>query len=353
MYTIPPKKLIIMNILDILRRYSDENHRLTQKDILEILEREYSMKVDRKAVKRNLMNLLEFGYNIEYSESVRKNSKGEEEIMQSDWYLIRDFSDAELRLLIDGLLFSKHIPYKQCKELIGKLKGLSNTYFDARVKHICNMPENMPTNKQLFFTIEVLDEAISKGRQVSFVYNEFGTDKKLHPRKNAAGESREYIINPYQIVANNGRYYLVCNYDKYGDVSNYRLDRITDIKLLDSPVKSMKKVAGLENGLNLPKHMAEHIYMFAGKSVTVKFRSADYIVGDIIDWFGTEISFSNERDCAVDVRVNVNEEAFFCWAMQYGQHIEVLKPESLRSRVKTAAMEIARKYEEESNQNEK
>ena len=353
MYTIPPKKLIIMNILDILRRYSDENHRLTQKDILEILEREYSMKVDRKAVKRNLMNLLEFGYNIEYSESVRKNSKGEEEIMQSDWYLIRDFSDAELRLLIDGLLFSKHIPYKQCKELIGKLKGLSNTYFDARVKHICNLPENIPANKQLFFTIEVLDEAISKGRQVSFVYNEFGMDKKLHPRKNAAGESREYIINPYQIVANNGRYYLVCNYDKYGDVSNYRLDRITDIKLLDSPVKSMKKVAGLENGLNLPKHMAEHIYMFAGKSVTVKFRSADYIVGDIIDWFGTEISFSNEADGAVDVRVNVNEEAFFCWAMQYGQHIEVLEPESLRSRVKTAAMEIARKYEEESNQNEK
>ena len=29
------------------------------------------MKADRKAVKRNLMNLVEFGYDIEYSESVR------------------------------------------------------------------------------------------------------------------------------------------------------------------------------------------------------------------------------------------------------------------------------------------
>lgn len=66
MYAKSPKKLIIINILDILKRYTDENHRLSQKDIQDILEREYDMKVDRKAVKRNLMNLIEFGYNINY-----------------------------------------------------------------------------------------------------------------------------------------------------------------------------------------------------------------------------------------------------------------------------------------------
>ena len=71
MYQKQPKKLTIMNILDILKRYTDENHRLSQKEIQEILEREYDMKLDRKAVKRNLMNLIEFGYDIKYSESVR------------------------------------------------------------------------------------------------------------------------------------------------------------------------------------------------------------------------------------------------------------------------------------------
>lgn len=54
MYQKQPKKLTIMNILDILKRYTDENHRLSQKEIQEILEREYDMKLDRKAVKRNL-----------------------------------------------------------------------------------------------------------------------------------------------------------------------------------------------------------------------------------------------------------------------------------------------------------
>lgn len=33
MYEKQPKKLLIVNILDILEKYSDENHRLSQKDI--------------------------------------------------------------------------------------------------------------------------------------------------------------------------------------------------------------------------------------------------------------------------------------------------------------------------------
>ena len=66
MYTKPPKKLLIMSILDILRRYTDENHRLSQNDIVGILKREYHMESDRKSVKRNLMDLKEFGYDINY-----------------------------------------------------------------------------------------------------------------------------------------------------------------------------------------------------------------------------------------------------------------------------------------------
>ena len=120
MYGKQPKKMLIMNILDILKRYTDEDHRLSQKEIMDILEREYGMKAERKAVKRNLLNLIDYGYNVEYSESVRINKRGEEETVYTDWYLEREFSDAELRLLIDSLLFSRHLPYSQCKMLIEK-----------------------------------------------------------------------------------------------------------------------------------------------------------------------------------------------------------------------------------------
>ena len=94
MYTKQPKKMIIINILDILKRYTDENHRLSQREIMDILEREYDMKVDRKAVKRNLMNLIDFGYQVEYSESIRQGKNGEEEIIFTDWYLEKDFTDS-------------------------------------------------------------------------------------------------------------------------------------------------------------------------------------------------------------------------------------------------------------------
>ena len=158
------------------------------------------------------------------------------------------------------------------------------------------MPDTEPQNKQLFYTIEMLDKAIIKGRQVAFYYNEYHTDMKMYPRENEKGEKRRYIINPYQIAAINGRYYLICNYDKYDNVANYRLDRITDIEILPVPVKPMKKVKGLENGLNLPKHMAEHIYMFTGESAAVTFRAKKYLVSEIIDWFGKDIKFSDETE---------------------------------------------------------
>ena len=68
MYKKQPKKLLIMNILDILKKYTDEDHRLSQKEIVEILEHAYDMKVERKAVKRNLLNLIDYGYHLEYKD---------------------------------------------------------------------------------------------------------------------------------------------------------------------------------------------------------------------------------------------------------------------------------------------
>ena len=350
MKSVKPKKLLIMNILDILRRYTDEEHRLSQKDIVEILRDEYDMIADRKSIKRNIMNLIEFGYEINYSEALRMvpNKKGEleESYILSDFYLERDFSDSELRLLIDGLLFSKHIPYSQCKALIEKLEGLSNQYFKSRVKYIKTLPEKNINNRQLFYTIEILDEAMAKGRQVSFNYSHYENDKKLHLTKNSDGSVREFIINPYQIAATNGRYYLICNNDMFNDVANYRLDRITNIKLLDAPAKPQRKVLGLENGLDLRKHMAEHLYMFAGGSTRVVFQAENYLLDDIIDWFGNEIDITSQSDDKVTVTAMVNEQAMRRWALQYALHIKVLSPASLAEQIKEDLSLALGKYKE-------
>lgn len=338
------RKKLSFAILDILRQYSDENHKLSQNDIVELLERDYDMKADRKSVKRNITTLLEMGYPIDFKETLRmypnKDGVLEESYILSDFWLDREFTDAELRLLIDSLLFSKHIPYSQCDELITKLEGLSNRYFKSRVRFISTLPETAPKNRELFYTIEILDEAIANGKQVAFTYNEYGTDKKLHPKR-----QREHIVNPYQMAATNGRYYLIGNYDKYDNLANYRLDRITGIRLLDTPVKPVRQVEGMKNGLYLPKHMAEHLYMFSGESVPVTFRMKKTILNDVIDWFGTEIAFFDETEDEVTARVTVNWSAMRYWAQQYCRFVKILTPTDLAEQIKDDLKNSVKQYE--------
>ena len=324
----PKQKKLSFAILEILRQYTDPEHTLNQNDIVELLEKDYGITADRKSIKRNLTALWEMGFPIEFQEKLRmypnKDGVMEESFIQHDFYIDREFTDAELRLLIDGLLFSKHTPNKQCKELVAKLEGLSNRYFKSRVRFVATLPETQPKNSQLFYTIEILDEAIAENKQVAFIYNEYGTDKKLHPKRD-----REFIVNPYQMAATNGRYYLIGNYDKYNNIANYRLDRITNIRLLDTPAKPVEQVDGKKYGLQLPKHMAEHLYMFGGESVPVTFRMQKLIINDVIDWFGSEITFFDETEDEVSARVTVNWDAMRHWALQYCRHIRVLAPDDL------------------------
>lgn len=344
-----PKKLSFA-ILDILRQYTDSNpeHRLNQNDIIEILERDYDIKADRKSVKRNLTSLWEMGYLVEWEETRRmypnKEGEMEESFIQHDFYLDRDpekdFDDSELRLLIDSLLFSKHVPYSQCRKLVGKLKGLSNNWFKSRIRFISKLPETAPENTELFYTIDVLDEAIAENKQVAFTYNKYGTDKKLHPRR-----EQEYIVNPYQMAATNGRYYLICNYDNHPEVAHCRLDRITNIRLLDAPRKPEDEVVGLKDW-TLPKHMAEHLYMFGGESVRVSFRMKMKIIDDVIDWFGSDIVFTDETEDEVTAHVTVNWHAMRHWALQYCRHVTVLSPNDLAQTVKEDLQNALNNYQD-------
>ena len=349
MYTKPPKKLLIVNILDILRKYSDEDHRLGQNDIVDILQREYQMKTDRKSVKRNLMDLIEFGYDIEYSDSVRMytkaNGEQEESHILSDFYLNHEFTDSELRLLVDSVMFSPHIPDRQSQQLVKKLRGLSNVYFASSVKHIVKPPADKTDNQQIFYNIELLDEAITKGLKVKFQYTEYHTDKRLHRRRRSDGSVREYIINPYQMAAKEGKYYLICNYDKYDRIANYRIDRIFELEILNVPVKPFESLP--QSGgqrLNLEEYMRKHVYMFASDDVRVEFRITKNFISDIIDMFGKGVRFSDENETHVTVTAYVNEMAMEQFAKSFTPFVTILQPKRLANKVKQSLTEALENY---------
>lgn len=352
MYTTPAKKMLIINILNILKKYTDENHRLSQKEISDLLKKEYGMTADRKAIKRNIEELIACGYEINYNETKRmvpvkdsvtkkvkldaKNQKiMEENFVWTDFYLKQPFTEGELRWLIDGLFASRNIPYNQCMELIEKLENLSNVHFKTSIRHVSRMNHDKTDNQDLFLNIELLNEAIQNNKKVSFKYIEYGTDKKMHIKKRPDGTEREYIISPYQMAAKEGKYYLICNYDKYDDISNYRVDRIKNVRILDEPAKPYKDLKWAKgNYIDTAEYVNEHIYMYSSDNVRVKFRINRPMITDIIDFFGKEVYFFDEDESGVTVSAITNEAAMVQFAKSYAPDVEVLESKELRDKVR-------------------
>ena len=346
-----PKKMAPTMILEILREGTDEKHHMTQKEIEKAISSRYEMSLDRKAVKRNLDNLIDMGFPIEFSRTVRmmpnqKTGELEENVKTSDYWYAHDFTEAELRLLIDGLLFSKHLPYSQCRELVDKLAGQSSKYFKPHVRHVYTMPDTLPQNPELFWTIEQLDEAIEMGCKIAFKYLEYGTDGKQRPKRRDDGTVREYVASPYQMAAKEGKYYLICNYDKYDDISNYRVDRMADVRILeDEPAKPFETLEGAGRaGLDLAKYMAEHVYMYSSANTRCKFRITRPMISDVIDMFGRDVVFSDETDEHVTVSARVNERAMWQFAKNFAPDVLILEPKRLADQVREEAERTIEAY---------
>ena len=208
--------------------------------------------------------------------------------------------------------------------------------------HISNLPELAHAdNKQVMIALDVLNDAIEEKRKVRFTYNTYGTDFKLHPKRSAP-----YIVSPYQLAAHNGWYYLIGNHDAHDNVSHYRVDRITAIEMLPDAVKPKKSVRDFARGFSLPRHMAEHIYMFGGESVTVKMRTNISMMDALVDWFGKDFRIMQEEKNHMVVTLSCNEAAMKYWALQYGLYVEILEPQSLRTAVREAVRQMASVYEE-------
>ena len=328
------KKIIILYILNILRKYTDADHTMTQQEIADRLLSDYGMKVNRATVKRNVADLIDAQYDIGFREITRtytdKKSGGtEENSIYTDLYYIHEFEESELHMLMDGLLFSRSVPYTARKELIEKLGGLCSSHFSRRMKHVHSMSPDAPENKKLFWNIEKLDKAITDGKQVEITYGYYGTDLQLHERKNEDGSVKKQRLNPYQLVASEGRYYLICNKDNYDNVANYRIDRIMDLKILDTPSKPGSQVVGLENGLKLEKYMYQHVNMFSGEPEKVEFLIPKSFVSVVIDFFGSHVSFFDRGDGTISCTIDVCREAMRHWADQFADVVRVVSPESL------------------------
>ncbi len=321
-----PKKLALLRILQILEKHSDYDHPLTQEDIADRLDKDYGIVIERKAISRNISLLKEAGFEIS---STRAGS-----------YLdCREFENSELKLLIDGVLSSKYITARHSKDLINKLCGLTNKYFRAHVKNIHSVNEWSKTDNQaLFYNIEMIDIAIEEGKQITFDYNKYGVDKKLH-------RTKTHITSPYQLILHNQRYYLMALNERWHNMGYYRVDHITNMTISEDKLTPLTTVEGYENGINYSELATSLPYMFTDKPENITFTAESHIVDQIVDWFGDNAKIIQKDNKTVEVSVKASPNAMEFWAMQYLNYVEILKPQSLRERIKENLVKAMEKYD--------
>ena len=320
-----PKKLALIRIWQILKKYSDYDHPLTQDDIAAHLENDYGIIIERKAISRNISLLKEADIEIE---SRRAGS----------YIDCREFEDSELRMLIDGILSSKHITAKHSKDLIERLCGLSNKYFKSHIKNIYSVNDWSKTDNQaLFYNIELIDTAIENGRQLSYDYNKYGVDKKLH-------KSSYQKVSPYQMILHNQRYYLIAYSEYWGNMVFHRLDHITNMNISENAAVPIRSVAGYESGIDYKRFSSSMPYMYSDEPERIELIADACIIDQIIDWFGRETQISKCDDGQVTVSVKASPIAMEHWAMQYIDYVKITKPESLKVKIKNSLENAIKKY---------
>ena len=327
MASFEPKKLALLRIWQILQKHSDYDHPLTQEEIIKYLENDYGIEMERKAVGKNIADLRDAGIDIG---SCRAGS----------YIDSREFEDSELKLLIDGVLQSKHITAKHSKDLIEKLCGLSNKYFRSHVKNVYSVNDWSKTeNQALFYNIEIVDEAIAAGKQVQYDYNKYGVDAKLH-------RSSFQRVSPYQLILHNQRYYLMGYSDYWGNMAFHRLDHISNMRIYDKPLTPITSVKGYEEGIDFKQIASTMPYMYTDTPERIEFIADAYIVDQIVDWFGKDIRMTTlpNDDKKVKVELVASPNAMEHWALQYLNHVEVTKPESLRKRIVESINKAITKY---------
>lgn len=326
------RSLATLLTLRILQDHSDADHCLTQSQIIEYLKNEYGVIAERKKVARDIERLEQANFEICRGESGQ------------GYYLLRDFDDSELRLLIDSVLYSKHIPARYSESLVKKLTDLGGPKFRKKYRFFCSSISRERTeNAEVFLNIETINDAIERKDLIRFQYYEYGIDAQLHP----VWEKAVTVI-PLSLVISNGHY---CMMAKQYNASDKTVDEEPAFFYLDRMKEVQKKQIPYGFPYNrqeteFEKILDEHPLGFTGKSVHVSLRLIRSMIDDLIEIFGRNYTCIDHSDeTAVTVNFRAGEKDVLHWVMQNAPSVELLEPLELRERIAKLSDETREKHE--------
>ncbi len=326
------QKLKILYLARLFAEESDEEHPLTMDKIIASLS-EQGIKAERKSVYDDIEQLRFFGMDI-----VGVKGGG----VSYGYYVgSRDFELAELKLLADAVASAKFITQKKSDALISKLGSLTSRALSGQIRRQIFFNDRAKTgNENIYYNVDALHNAIAANRQVSFRYFSYGASKTPQgaPVRVYRGDTRS--VSPYGLAWDNENYYCLAYDERHpGKVSHFRVDKMEDVALSDSPRLP------LPNGINIKEYGARVFGMYACEQIYVRLKVSTELVGVIYDRFGTDIGITDNGDGTFTTRFETYAgPPLTGWLMQFGSRIEVLTPEPLREEIAKQAKNIAELY---------
>lgn len=303
---VKPRLLVLSKMFYEL---TDEAHPMSTFEILDYLA-ENGVPANNKTLRSDLKLLKDMDIDI-VTVSGRPNK----------YFLgARLFEMPEIKLLLDAVASSRFITKSKSKELSRKLTSLTSTHQKKQlVRHMYTTGRIKPGNENIFYYIDLINNAIELKKKIRFNIIEFDGRKKKTLRNN----SEVYVISPYAMYWNDDFYYVVGWSDKRDKMVANRIDRMEDPQILDE--KAIRK----PKGFRLTDYSHKVFEMFDGEEVRVKLECRNDLMKYVIDRFGmkfeTEPATEDSTYCYVDVCLS---PTFYGWVFGFGGDIRILEPEA-------------------------
>lgn len=318
------QKATILCVYEILKKYSDENHILSAEKIKEKLKSIYDVDMERRAIYRNIDALRSMGIEIE---GYADNREG--------YYLIdRTFEPSQVRMLCDAVATSDMIKEEDSKEIIGKLID-TQSVFQGRMlqKTVYVKSRQNVVNKQLFYNIDTLNIAISRGCKVAVHLLEHNTELELVEKPDG-----NMIISPYATVWAEGTYYVLAKKENEEELTHYRIDYLKNIVLLE---RGVDMVFG---GIHPLQYAEQYIYRRGETEERYQLACDKELWEELAEKFGPGLTVLGEKEDRVNVRIQTIPSLIREWVMSHADRCEVLAPKKFRDEIQSAVQKAYKKY---------
>ncbi len=321
-------KVRLVKLLEILYKQSDSEHSLGTPELLEKLA-EAECSCDRRTLYDDIKTLNDAGYEImcERSSSNRY------------YYEERDFNMSELHILMDAVQAASFISPKKTEVLVDKIAQLAGAGKGALLKkNVVAFNTTKSSNEEIYYAVNEITLAIEQGKKIEFCYFDYGINNEIIFRKNR----ERYVVNPVATVFSDDRYYLICYGDKHSGIVHYRIDRMSQVSMIDTPITPNS----LARSFDVSRHKRGVFDMFGGEEKWVKFRITPDKIGIVHDKFGERVA-CKKTDSGIEFEGLVQvSPTFLAWCCSLGKDLAVLEPVDVREQVKSYIQTLGEIYKD-------